>query len=300
LRSTLAWQIALEKKGYSPGVIDGVFGPKTRLAIAAVQTTLGLPATGEREAQSASFLGVDEAAVCESYAVTDADAREVEPPTADWLERSRRTWLTFGSLDDLVRERFHTSRRCLERLNPGIDLARLKPGDRLWVPAAPKAEERARPRASFLEIDLERKLILVLREDAERRVILDGLLHCSIAAAPGGAPVGDCRVAAIAVDPIYTFDPEKWPEVQGIDRKLTIPPGPRSPVGIRWIGLDRPGIGIHGSPEPENIGKTGSHGCFRLANWDAAWLAEIVAAGTPVRIRARRAESVWPKSPPAP
>ena len=40
-------------------------------------------------------------------------------------------------------------------------------------------------------------------------------------------------------------------------------------VGIAWIGLDRPGYGIHGTPEPERVGRTESHGCFRLANWNA-------------------------------
>jgi lipoprotein-anchoring transpeptidase ErfK/SrfK len=74
-----------------------------------------------------------------------------------------------------------------------------------------------------------------------------------------------------------------WPEVKGIDRKLLIPPGPRNPVGLCWIGLGRPGVGIHGSPAPEMIGKTGSHGCFRLTNWDALRLARMIRVGTHVR-----------------
>jgi lipoprotein-anchoring transpeptidase ErfK/SrfK len=95
---------------------------------------------------------------------------------------------------------------------------------------------------------------------------------------------GDLAVSTVVADPGYTFDPRKWPEVIGVDRKLAIPPGPRSPVGTRWIGLDRAGVGIHGVPEPGNIGKTGSHGCFRLTNWDAAWLAAVASPGMPVRI----------------
>ena len=88
---------------------------------------------------------------------------------------------------------------------------------------------------------------------------------------------------AVPLNPDYTFDPRMWPEVKNVDRKLTIPPGPRNPVGLCWIGLAVPGVGIHGSPAPEMIGKTGSHGCFRLTNWDALRLSTMVRIGTPVR-----------------
>jgi lipoprotein-anchoring transpeptidase ErfK/SrfK len=63
-----------------------------------------------------------------------------------------------------------------------------------------------------------------------------------------------------------------------------IPPGPNNPVGDMWIGLDLKGYGIHGTPWPEDIGKTESHGCFRLANWDAVRLAKMLSIGTPVFI----------------
>jgi len=66
---------------------------------------------------------------------------------------------------------------------------------------------------------------------------------------------------------------------------LLIPPGPNNPVGTRWIGLSREGYGIHGTPEPREVGKTGSHGCFRLSNWDAEALAQIVEVGTPVYVK---------------
>jgi lipoprotein-anchoring transpeptidase ErfK/SrfK len=63
-----------------------------------------------------------------------------------------------------------------------------------------------------------------------------------------------------------------------------LPPGPRNPVGILWMQLNRPGDGIHGCPNAETIGRTGSHGCIRLANWDAAIIWRMVTAGTPVTI----------------
>jgi len=53
-----------------------------------------------------------------------------------------------------------------------------------------------------------------------------------------------------------------------------------NPVGTAWIGMSRPGYGIHGTPHPEDVGRTESHGCFRLANWDAEHLADLVSVGT--------------------
>ena len=85
--------------------------------------------------------------------------------------------------------------------------------------------------------------------------------------------------------PDYTFNPEVFPEspeAQAIGHKLMIPPGPNNPVGVAWISLDKPGYGMHGTPNPEQVGRTESHGCFRLANWNAEYLLKLVNIGTPV------------------
>ena len=49
-----------------------------------------------------------------------------------------------------------------------------------------------------------------------------------------------------------------------------------------WIQLSRSHIGIHGTPSPEKVGRAQSHGCVRLTNWDALWLAEFVDPGVVV------------------
>ena len=59
-----------------------------------------------------------------------------------------------------------------------------------------------------------------------------------------------------------------------------LPPGPNGPVGVVWIDLSKEHYGIHGTPEPQTIGRTESHGCIRLTNWDAARLALMVKPGT--------------------
>jgi hypothetical protein len=274
----LALQAALEAKGFSPGLLDGLEGPKTALALSAFQASLGLPSTGVLDGRILDALELRTGEVATGYTITADDEKLVSYCPPDWSERSRRERLLYPSLANLLAEKFHTSERCLAFLNADLDLAILKAGDRIQAPVS--REREVIRDADRIEIDLERRLILILGVRDEIR----GLLHCSVASDLSAAARGELSVSLIVADPDYTFDPKKWPEVKGIERKLQIPPGPRSPVGIRWIGLDRPGVGIHGTPEPENIGKTGSHGCFRLTNWDAAHLAAVAFPGMRVRV----------------
>src|SRR5262245_42907516 len=290
LREALALQIALESHGFSPGLLDGRPGQETRWARAAFRASAGLPASGEATPATLALLSPEPDRAVAPVRVSPSDEAEVDPPPRDWVERSRKERLLYPSLANLIAERAHTTERLLSLLNPALDLSGLSPGDVLLAPAVD--ESRRRPvAAARLEIDLERKLILIY--PSADRGAPSGLLHCSIAADPARAPEGEARIEVVAADPVYTFDPAKWPEVRGVNRKLLIPPGPRSPVGLRWIGLDFAGIGIHGAPEPEMIGKTGSHGCFRLTNWDAIWLSGLVQSGTPVRIVRNSSQSSW-------
>jgi lipoprotein-anchoring transpeptidase ErfK/SrfK len=99
--------------------------------------------------------------------------------------------------------------------------------------------------------------------------------------------MGTARVASIAPGPHYTFDPDRFPrspEARLIQGTLTIPPGPNNPVGTMWIGLDLPGYGVHGTPEPERVGEAASLGCFRLSNWNAELLGRLAWVGMPVLI----------------
>ena len=93
------------------------------------------------------------------------------------------------------------------------------------------------------------------------------------------------RSSRVAFDPEYTYNPKLNFKQGDNDKILTIPPGPNGPVGSIWIALDKPTYGIHGTPDPSKIGKTESHGCVRLTNWDAAELAKMVEAGVDGRVR---------------
>ena len=113
---------------------------------------------------------------------------------------------------------------------------------------------------------------------------LIALFPCSIAREKSKRPDGELVVKAVAPRPNYTYDPQLF-EPGGAKRtKLVIPSGPNNPVGLAWIGLSLQGYGMHGTPIPEHIGRAESKGCFRLANWNAVKLMNMVEIGTPVVI----------------
>ena len=279
LRQIVAWQVALERQGFSPGVIDGKPGPKTLLALSELQRARGQTVTGRLDVAAAEALGLrcDDAAAVLQYTLQQTDADQVTGPFKGWLDKSKATRIGYRNLADELAEKFHCSLALLSALNNNMDLAKLKVGDSVTVPAVTPSES---PHAARLKVNLSEKVIRCFNEDGR----MVALFHCSIARDAERRPLGSLKVAGVTRDPEYLFDPEMWSEVKGIDRKLVIPPGPRNPVGLCWIALDRPGFGMHGTPNPELIGKTGSHGCFRLTNWDAVRLSGMVRHGTPVEI----------------
>jgi lipoprotein-anchoring transpeptidase ErfK/SrfK len=99
------------------------------------------------------------------------------------------------------------------------------------------------------------------------------------------APVGSWKIESIVMLPIFRWDPKMLNEGERSSAGINLPPGPRNPVGIVWMQLNTKGIGIHGTDDPAGIGRTSSHGCIRLANWDAAKLARMVTAGCAVEIQ---------------
>ena len=277
-RKNLAWQIALERVAFSPGVIDGKIGRKTRLATREFQRVHGLPISGKLDNATAERLGVDPDDALAEYAIKASDFSKIGGVPKGWVAKSKLKRLGYESLEAALAEKFHCSRGALGRLNPGRSFAQLKAGDRITVPVI---VEEPGVRGHSLEIDLGEKIIRVLNKKRQ----LVGLFHCSIAAHASKRPSGQAKVVSVTEDPTYVFDPAMWPEVTGVDKKLVIPPGPRNPVGRCWIGLSLPGYGIHGTPNPELIGKTGSHGCFRLTNWDALRLGKMLRPGARVRFK---------------
>lgn len=263
----LRLQIALDRAGFSPGIIDGKPGRKTALAQKLYRKVMG----------SEPVLPL-EVPTTVSYTLTAADDREIGLCPKDWNERAELARMTYESMAALLAERGHCTIATLSRLNPGVDFESLKSGASVAIPnVLPAATARVTPAAS-ITVDLGEKTVGTF--DASGVPL--ALFHCSIAQFAEKRPSGSTTVKVVAMEPNYTFDPAMWPEVHNVKQKLTIPPGPRNPVGLAWVGLNLPGYGIHGTPWPELIGKTGSHGCIRLANWDAIRFARSVKIGLPV------------------
>jgi lipoprotein-anchoring transpeptidase ErfK/SrfK len=94
-------------------------------------------------------------------------------------------------------------------------------------------------------------------------------------------PLGNWKILGVARNPVFHYNPKLFWDANPSHGAAKIAAGPNNPVGVVWIDLSKKNYGIHGTPEPSSIGKSQSHGCVRLTNWDAAALAQAVGPGTP-------------------
>jgi lipoprotein-anchoring transpeptidase ErfK/SrfK len=280
--SSLAeWQIALDGQGYSPGCIDGKLGSRTKLALIAWQETHGIKVDGIMGPESEKMLIGTNSDWFTHYIVSEEDIGSLGSVPETWKGKSEQPTLPYTTVLEMVAEKFHSTELFIQTLNSQVNFNSIHPSQTLNVPnvLGPKTYEKA----SHVRVELNRKIIVVY---GNRDQII-GFFPCSIGKDKERRPVGELRVIAMAPNPNFTWDPAVFvesPEAKTITGKLIIPPGPNNPVGTYWIGLDRTGYGIHGTPKPEDIGKTESHGCFRLANWNVEALARMIEIGTPVLI----------------
>ncbi len=276
----LAIQTRLDRDHCSPGGIDGRWGPKSEKALTAWQQKHNRPATGQIDGSLIAALGSTDG-ILTTYVISAADHASLTPHPSSWLERSRMDRMGHSSIEELVAEKFHLYTAALRRLNPSAAWPDPPAGT---VVTVPDVRRKRLPPLSKIEIRLAQKTVRAY--DANGKLVAH--FPCSIAADKNKRPEGETlRVVVWAENPDYTFDPDLFaadPESAAIGKRLRIPPGPNNPVGIAWIGLDRPGYGIHGTPAPEEISLTESHGCFRLTNWDARQLVHAVRKDLPVAI----------------
>ncbi len=276
--SWLEAQIALARTGISCGSIDGVSGAQTVVALQAWQESKGLPATGVLDEATTAQLGLTLPALGQ-LTLAPEDLARLQPLSPTWLGKSQQTALDYETALELVAERAHASPALIRRLNPAVDWAKPLAGISLTVPII----GRVKPAGVAAHLHIYLSAHVLEARDAEGGLIAH--FPVSIARMAEKRPEGELHVTVVIPNPNYTFDPAVFPESEEgreLGRKLVIPPGPNNPVGVAWVGLDRPGYGIHGTPVPEQVGRTESHGCFRLANWDAQLLLELAWVGLPV------------------
>jgi peptidoglycan hydrolase-like protein with peptidoglycan-binding domain len=279
VQNTLDAQIALARKGISVGTIDGVPGENMKRALLAYQIHHNLSVSGDLDEETKKALTVEEPLYIQ-YMVSEDDLNRLVPVPSTWLGKSEAARLDYETILELVAEKGRSSQTFIRKINPQINWTNITAGTLVKIPRI----DPPRPaRAAFARVHLYSKTINVFGKSTN----LIAHFPCSIAANKEKRPVGQLFVEKAALNPTYLFSPEVFSEsaeAKKIGRKLNIPAGPNNPVGTAWIGLSRPGYGIHGTPKPEQIGRTESHGCFRLANWNAEHLLQMSWAGMPVYI----------------
>jgi lipoprotein-anchoring transpeptidase ErfK/SrfK len=271
-------EVLLDRAHFSPGVIDGSDGENVRKAIVAFQKESGLRPSGRLNQETWSKLKeLSPDPAITDYTLTDEDVKgpftEKIPPKLE--EQAALDRLGYTSPTELLAEKFHMSESLLKALNKGKkhDAA----GVAIAVANVSTLNEK-KVKASKIEIDKSSHDVRVL--DKEGKLI--AFYPASIGSTEKPAPSGLSKVTKIVTNPNYTYNPDyKFKGVEA-QEKFTIKPGPNNPVGLVWIALTGEGYGIHATPEPDKVGKSASHGCVRLTNWDALQLAGMVEKGTPV------------------
>lgn len=295
---TLTTQVLLDRLGFGPGPIDGHSGTNLNRALKGFQQARGLSPTGRIDAATAKAL----AAYAETpgtieVTLTQGDVAGpfVGPIPKEPADQAKLPAMGYSDLMEELTERYHTTKATLIALNSPdtqlsvgakITVPNVRPAETDY-PAAFKPEWKATLTQLSISSDQPTAAkIVVDKSDGVLRAFDDqDKLIAQFPATMGSThdplPIGKWKIQGTSYLPTFHYNPKLFWDAKATDTKETLKPGPNGPVGVVWMDLDKEHYGIHGTSTPETIGRTTSHGCIRLTNWDAARLSLMVKAGTP-------------------
>ena len=281
-------QIFLDQQLFGPGKIDGRGKLFTAQALDRYRRAHGLPINGAIDQD----IPLDSVyPVYTTYQIKPEDMKFVGDVPRSPAEQEKKKFMPYPSLLELIGERYHSDPDFLVKINPGMNLEKLKPGDTVRVPnVAPfKIEDCVENPKLPVKPEFQSRLITVDTKNRMLDLTEGDKLLASVPITPGStslpAPKGTWKILGICELPNFRHDESMLNHGVRSNDFHMIPIGPRNPVGVMWMGLNKPGIGIHGTNSPWNIGRTGSHGCIRVANWDIIRLSSMVTEGMKVIIK---------------
>ncbi|MCE9518700.1 MAG: L,D-transpeptidase family protein [Verrucomicrobia bacterium] len=283
----LRLQIFLDGQLFGPGQLDGRPGEFTIKALKRYQRSRGLPET-ELESHTLDLASVSQNYT--TYTIRDEDLKFVGDLPSRPSAQSKKKYLPYDSPLEFLTERFHSSPQLIEFINRPIKMSALKPGDVVKVPnVQPFMIEDLTQIAKLPEIPAYQSRVIKIDTREKMLDLYEGeKLLASVPITPGsghlGTPPGTWRIVDIAQMPTFRWDKSVLEYGVRSNDYYELPVGPNNPVGIMWIGLNRPGIGIHGTNQPQTIGRSASHGCMRTANWDIVRLSKMITRGMVVII----------------
>jgi lipoprotein-anchoring transpeptidase ErfK/SrfK len=314
-------QVFLDRANFSPGKLDGHYNDFTLKALALYRQSRGEqpPSPPAKPDTTPDTNGLDLSSIGSvfvPYTVVDTDLQNAGRVPRPVREQAHLKFLPYRNAAEAIAEKFHCDIRFLEQLNPGktktikagnklvvpnvdpFDMAavkNLKPGSEISPAVANDiSDESSEQNKNAAVQDKSAGLgqpTTAVRIDTKTNML--GLFEADklVAAYPVAvgstqlpSPMGEWKVRGVAKMPRFRYDEQMLKYGRRGGKFYMLPPGPNSPVGVIWIALDKKGVGLHGTNEPEAIGKLSSHGCVRLANWDVVRLAQKVKAGVPVSI----------------
>ena len=295
-RNVLHVQVILDKLGFGPGVLDGRGGQSLVAALKGFQQSRGLAVTGKPDpATLRALYPYRNARPTITIALTKDMVRGpfmgVIP--RDYGKQAELPVLGYRSPMEKLAEMFHTTPAVLMELNS--PQTRIAEGARVTLPnALPTSRDYPadmsadwRQTLTMLNVDANSPKgdsIVVDKSDGVLRVLdkqgkIVGQFSVTTGSSHDPLPLGSWKIYGSDYNPKFHYNPSLFWDAKKGDDKAMLPPGPNGPVGVVWIDLSKEHYGIHGTPEPSTIGRSESHGCIRLTNWDVARLTLMIPKG---------------------